>query len=237
MQALQSSQINELAGALAKAQGAMTTVEKDRTNPHFGAKYATLASVLGVVRPALSENGICIVQITETDERNAITLITKLIHTSGQFIGCTYPVQPVKNDPQGVGSALTYARRYSLMALTGVSPAEDDDDGNDASTKTRTGDRTSGTSERTGGAPGNTGGSTAPKPASEKQIQLYNNLGEKHYKDAWVTKSAELVKAANHDATAPEQLTSKQISALIDGITAKINGVGKDAPAGNGSGK
>lgn len=127
---MKSESINELAGALAKAQAGIRSAIKDSVNPHFGKKYADLASVWEACREQLSSNGLAVVQATATAPQGMV-LVTTLLHASGQWIDSEYPVTPVKNDPQALGSALTYARRYSLSSMVGVAP--DDDDGNDAS--------------------------------------------------------------------------------------------------------
>ena len=113
--------INELAAALAKAQGVMENATMNRVNPHFKSKYADLASVWDAVRKPLSENGLAVVQII-TDGK----LVTLLMHTSGQWVQSEYPLPPAAR-PQEMGSALTYARRYSLSAITGIAADEDDD--------------------------------------------------------------------------------------------------------------
>lgn len=131
-----SSEINELAAALAKAQLKISGAAKDSTNPHFKSSYADLASVWEACHTALNENGIAIVQTLDTAGQTdppTLFLYTPLLHSSGQWISSEYRVQPMQNTPQGVGSALTYARRYSLMAIAGVAAYDDDDDGNAAS--------------------------------------------------------------------------------------------------------
>jgi len=125
-----SEQINDIAAALAKAQSEMENVAKDRENPHFRSRYATLAGVLDEVRPKLASQGISIFQAPVNGEGNNIGVATRLIHSSGQWIESAVFVQPTKFDAQGVGSVLTYLRRYSLMAVAGVGP--EDDDGNAA---------------------------------------------------------------------------------------------------------
>jgi len=135
MKQYQSEAINELATALAKAQGEMAHAAKDAENPHFKSKYADLSAVIDAARPHLAKYGLSVVQITDTDEAGSITLITQLNHASGQWVRSWYPVKPMKNDPQGLGSALTYSRRYSYSAMTGVAAAGEDDDGNAASEK------------------------------------------------------------------------------------------------------
>lgn len=127
---IHSEQINELAAALAKAQGQIQGAKKDSTNPHFKSDYADLASVWDACRQALSGNGLSVAQSAENGE-HGYGVTTLLMHTSGQWISGTLYLKPSKDDPQGAGSALTYARRYALAAMVGVAP--DDDDGNAAS--------------------------------------------------------------------------------------------------------
>lgn len=132
----QSEQINELAEALAKAQGQMQNAKKDSTNPHFKSNYADLAAIVTAIRQALSDNALSHVQATQVDELGNVTLVTTLAHKSGQWVRSFYPVRPVQANPQGFGSALTYARRYSLAAITGMAAEDEDDDGNAASAGT-----------------------------------------------------------------------------------------------------
>lgn len=122
----QSELINELASALAKAQGEMQAAIKDSVNPFFKSKYADLGSVWDAARPVLSKNGLCIMQTTEI-LGDKIVMVTTLAHISGQWMKSYLPLNPSKNDSQGVGAAITYLRRYSLSALVGVVCDEDDD--------------------------------------------------------------------------------------------------------------
>jgi hypothetical protein len=125
----QSPTIGALAAALAKSQGAMKAAHKDASNPFFKSKYADLASVWEACRAALAANGLAVCQIIDGE-----ALTTILLHSSGEWLAGTYPIKPVKNDPQGVGSAITYARRYALAAMAGV--VADDDDGEAAQGRT-----------------------------------------------------------------------------------------------------
>jgi hypothetical protein len=127
-----SESIGELAKALSKAQGAMEHAKKSADNPFFKSKYADLASVLDVARKPLADNGLCVVQGTFIED-SALRLRTDLLHSSGEWIASIYPVKPVKDDPQALGSAITYARRYAFQAMVGIAP--EDDDGNEASGK------------------------------------------------------------------------------------------------------
>lgn len=123
---MQSDSVGKLAEALAKAQGAMTGAKKDHKNPHFGNRYADLASVWDACRDALSQNGLAVTQQVTSDP-SGVTVVSTLIHSSGEYLRdrCWLPV--AQKTPQGYGSTITYARRYSLAALVGV--AQEDDDG------------------------------------------------------------------------------------------------------------
>ena len=136
-----SDQIQELAAALAKAQGEISHASKDAVNPHFGKSYADLASVWEAIRLPLSKNGLSVVQTFDESKAPAIVVETTLLHSSGQFITTGLQIMTDKNTAHGVGSAITYARRYSLQSVVGVAPDDDktqdggrtDDDGNAAS--------------------------------------------------------------------------------------------------------
>lgn len=119
-----------IAAALVKAQKEFGPALKTSNNPHFRSKYADLAACVEAVIDALNNNGIYLMQLNEERE-NGICVQTIFIHESGEQIssGSLY-VPAAKQDPQGFGSALTYARRYSLMAACGIAP--EDDDGNAA---------------------------------------------------------------------------------------------------------
>lgn len=133
MKQYQSNSIKKLATALSKAQAEMQHAKKAEDNPFFKSKYADLPAVIDVARPLLAKNGLSVSQMTDVDENGKITLITQLMHSSGEWIRGYYPVNPVKTDPQAIGSAITYARRYSFCAVIGVAATGEDDDGNAAS--------------------------------------------------------------------------------------------------------
>jgi len=126
-----SEQINELAKALAMAQGEMRNPAFDSSNPHFRSKFASLASVRNAVIPCLSKHGLSLTQdVTRT--LTGIACTTILMHASGQWAEYGPLEMPAsKNDAQGLGSASTYARRYHLQAVAGV-VGDEDDDGNAA---------------------------------------------------------------------------------------------------------
>lgn len=121
-----SDNINELATALAKAQGEITAAMQDKVNPHFKSSYASLNSVWDACRVPLSKNGLSIIQTMQSQD-DALTLVTTLAHCSGQYIKSFLPIATTKATPQALGSAITYMRRYSLAAIVGVAPDEDDD--------------------------------------------------------------------------------------------------------------
>lgn len=125
-----SETIGALAAALSKAQGEIENAAKDRKNDFFKASYATLASVIEAVKTPLAKNGLSYCQIVEGAGE---TLSTILMHSSGEWIKSVSPIKTSKNDAQGYGSGLTYARRYALSAICGVT--QDDDDGNEATGK------------------------------------------------------------------------------------------------------
>lgn len=128
----QSEAIDKIAAALSKAQAEIATARKDGDNPHFHSTFTTLASVFDVVREPLAKNNLSVVQSPQQGDANAHYLETTLMHSSGQWMKSYHPLHPVKNDPQSVGSAITYARRYALCAMVGVVGREDDDDGETA---------------------------------------------------------------------------------------------------------
>lgn len=123
-----SDSIKELATALCKFQGEVETIKKGSENPFYHSRYADLTAILDTIRKPLSENGLSFVQFPTGQSG----LETTLMHTSGEWMSATYEMKPVKNDPQGLGSAITYQRRYALGSILGLS-TDDDDDGNQAS--------------------------------------------------------------------------------------------------------
>ena len=131
MDLFQSESINELAAAIVKAQLALVPAAKDHVNPFFKSKYADLPTVWEASGP-FREQGIAITQSPMDAPHEYIVLDTQLSHVSGQWMRSRLKIRVAKNDPQGYGSALTYARRYALGCMTGI-VTEEDDDGNAAS--------------------------------------------------------------------------------------------------------
>jgi len=123
-----------IASAFVKAQRAFGPALKTSTNPHFRSKYADLSNCIEAVIDALNANGIGLMQRTY-ESKDGVMVETIFVHESGEVMECGLLHVPAsKQDPQGYGSALTYARRYSLLAATGLAP--EDDDGNSASRRT-----------------------------------------------------------------------------------------------------
>ena len=121
----QSENIGDLAAALAKAQAEVGTVHKDSANPYFKSNYASLAAVWEATRPILSKHQLSVVQMPSHDE-SGYYVETQLMHSSGQWIRSRTYMKPAKDDPQGIGSLISYARRYALQAVTMICPEDDD---------------------------------------------------------------------------------------------------------------
>lgn len=123
--------MKNIASAFVKAQKGFAPALKTSTNPHFRSRYADLSACVEAVIDSLNDNGIGLIQRTSEDS-TGVTVETVFIHESGEMLECgKLHVPAAKQDPQGYGSALTYARRYALMAACGIAP--EDDDGNAAS--------------------------------------------------------------------------------------------------------
>ncbi len=133
-----SDAINEIATALAKAQGQMTGALKDAANPFFKSKYADLASVWDACRKPLTDNGLAIVQSPSADGMR-VSVDTLLTHTSGQWMRGTVSVTAKEDSPQAIGSCITYLRRYALQSFAGVAPEDDDAEAAEGRSKAATG--------------------------------------------------------------------------------------------------
>jgi hypothetical protein len=204
----QSDNIADLAASLAKAQSEMGAVHKDQDNPYFRSKFAGLSTVWEAVKPALTKNGLSIVQMPGSDERGYFVQ-TQLLHSSGQWIRSTTYMKPAKEDPQGIGSLISYARRYALQAMVMACP--DDDDGEAAMGRTA--------SQKPAEAPKPAAKAETPKakatkatePAKETEEKSKFN-GEGHQQlfqklmEAGVTQD-DFMAALRHAGTIPAQAT------------------------------
>jgi len=127
----QSESVVKLFAAVVAAGGELRNPPKDSVNPHFKSRYADLATVLDTVRPVLARHKLAVMQMpTETEFGPG--LATVVVHESGEWMRSTVRLYPGKLDPQGIGSAMTYARRYGIQAALGIA-ADDDDDGHTGS--------------------------------------------------------------------------------------------------------
>lgn len=162
-----SETITKLAEALVKFNSEVSKIAKDADNPFFKNNYATLDTIIDEVRPILFKNGLSIMQVPSGDGQN-VTLKTLLLHSSGEWLESDeLTMKPVKNDPQAVGSCITYARRYSLAAFLSLNTGEDDD-GNSA-TYGKDKPKTKGNSGQVPNKPQGSGGNGK---ASEKQMKM-----------------------------------------------------------------
>jgi hypothetical protein len=127
-----SESIANLVKALSTLQGELKDADKNALNPHFKSKYADLSEVLGNLRPLLAKNQLALSQFPSFE--NGIVSVTSLLaHASGEWIESTASAPATKQDVQGVGSAITYLKRYSAAAIVGMASADQDDDGNSVS--------------------------------------------------------------------------------------------------------
>lgn len=126
-----SQDIKEIAVALVKVQGAIGKAKKDSENPHFKSKYADLTAVWDACHAALQAAEVAVIQGPGVDDNGNAFVETMLLHKSGQYIKSRAIAKPIRLDPQAIGSASTYLRRYGLAAMVGV--VQEDDDGNGGS--------------------------------------------------------------------------------------------------------
>lgn len=123
-----SEQINELAAALAKAQGEIAPAPKEKTNPHFKNRYADLSNIMDVARGPLAKNGLSLIQPLSTNfEHGTVIITTRLMHASGQWLEDDLEMVPKDMSPQAVGSVITYGRRYATASILSIVSEEDDD--------------------------------------------------------------------------------------------------------------
>jgi len=197
-----SDSINEIATALSAAQAEIQNPSKSAENPFFKSRYADLAEVLSVVRPAFTKQHLSIVQMPYTSENGQIGVTTMISHASGQWMQgeVDLPLQVNKNVNQDAGSAITYLRRYALAAACGV--AQEDTDGNLGKSKgentgavvnlktitSKQSDEIEALIEETGtdrvGFLNYAGADSIKKIAASKYTDVYNKLMEKKEKQA-----------------------------------------------------
>lgn len=134
---LHSQELDAIIPAVCKMQGELVNAARAATNPHFKKTYADLASVMDVLRKPLSDNGLCVMIFPATLDELRLTVTSRLFHSSGQWFEARLVVPLDRPGPQAMGSAITYARRYLTMALTGIVAEGEDDDANEANGNNR----------------------------------------------------------------------------------------------------
>jgi len=181
----QSTDISKIAEALAAAQAQMMGAKKGGENSFLNSKYADLESVIGAIKSPLNDNGISWAQTLGNNDKGYPSVTTILMHKSGQFIKSSFALAPKKNDPQAVGSAITYARRYSLAAICGVYQTDDDAEGSMDRQKKSVGESGGKDFPRYGSKPLNRQGGVfkRPKPNQLKKPPTVGELMEKALKD------------------------------------------------------
>lgn len=207
-----SESITNLAVSLAKFNMNVQRIEKDGTNPHFKNRYTTLDAILDEVRPMLAEQGLSVIQMP-SGEGDQLKLTTLLLHITGEWIESDpINMRPVKNDPQGVGSATTYARRYSLCAFLGLSTGDVDDDGNSSSQPPRTTQQP----QRTNTPPPSTQAPTSQPNASSDGISgAQRGMIKKLLADKQISDDRYRDILNGYGVTSSNDLTKRDASALI----------------------
>lgn len=226
---------NKIWAALAAAQADFGTVSKTGKNPHFKSTYATLQDVISVTQDALHKHGLVVYQAPVIGD-NGLYLRSVLAHTeSGETIEDMLPLLTAKNDMQALGSAISYARRYLLMAQLGI--AAEDDDGNDAVAQPKQQAQRKPApapqQHSNGHAPeppaGNPFDDAEPPAEAEQEpgidagtLKRLNILGRDVYADEWDAKRPVLVSAISMERTkSSKELTEAEAKRLIAGMQAK----------------
>lgn len=222
-----SDQINELATALAKAQKQIKPATATAWNPHFKKNYADLTSVWEACREALASNSLSVSQAAGKDESGKPVLETRLIHSSGQWIESVMPLILQRQDMQGLGSAITYSRRFALAAIVGVAPEEEDDDGNEASKNSKhSGQRgTALTETKVQGASASS--SVPPRPLTGPALPLgssQNNPTDKDIDDfqaflkrqGWANRDAIELIQRTFGKTSPRVLKLSELDRIVE---------------------
>ncbi len=211
----QSEQINELSKALSTAQGQMSFAKKDSRNPFFKSSYADLSSVWDACREPLTSNGLSVIQTFDANhDGGEVIVVTTLAHQSGQWISSRLKMPLVKKDPQGLGSAITYGRRYSLAAIVGVI-ADEDDDGNAATGKPA--NKPAPTPQPTPAPTPAPAGPVMVTPAQLKKLNtVMTNQGVTDREHKLAIINGWLKKRSMAEITTGKDLTKDQASILID---------------------
>ena len=205
----QSPEIGEIAAALAAAQSEIGPAVKNCVNPHLKNRYADIAAIYEAVRGILPKHGLAVVQTLIPTDGTRAHVRTMLAHKSGQWIAgeCVMPLDR-QGGAQGMGSAITYARRYSLSAIVGI-VTEDDDDGNAAQGRTR---KAEVKAVREKAAAEN------PEPPTQPQMKALMAYLSKRHGDNREEYLAELSSFFGRDIPSSKALTKAMVSEFLDAI-------------------
>lgn len=195
-----SPTLGALAKALSSAQGELQDAKKDSVNPHFKNRFASLSSVRQAITPVFAKCGLAVVQLNEPHGKEGVCVVTLLLHESGEWIRSRLYVPVSKADPQGFGSAISYARRYALAAIANIS-SDDDDDAEHASKPT-----------------------TAPKPASAPSPKAPSGVDvESLVKALAEAKDAnELAKAILAVGRAKDKMSKEEVARCVAARDARV---------------
>ena len=204
---LQSAEIGEIAAALSVAQAEINPAEKNATNPHLKNKYANISAIYDAVREVLPKHGLCVVQTMLPTDGTRAHVRTTLAHKSGQWFAseCVMPLDR-QGGAQGMGSAITYARRYSLSAILGV-VADEDDDGNGAQGRNN---RAQIEKDRAAAKANN------PSPPSDPQRKMFMSMMSKKHNGNRDAILDDLSKYFGRKIASSNELTKAEISEMIE---------------------
>lgn len=204
---MQSAEIGEIAAALSVAQAEISPAEKNATNPHLKNKYANISAIYDAVREVLPKHGLCVVQTMLPTDGTRAHVRTTLAHKSGQWFAseCVMPLDR-QGGAQGMGSAITYARRYSLSAILGV-VADEDDDGNGAQGRNN---RAQIEKDRAAAKANN------PNPPSDPQRKMFMSMMSKKHNGNRDAILDDLSKYFGRKIASSNELTKAEISEMIE---------------------
>ena len=204
---LQSAEIGEIAAALSVAQAEINPAEKNATNPHLKNKYANISAIYDAVREVLPRHGLCVVQTMLPTDGTRAHVRTTLAHKSGQWFAseCVMPLDR-QGGAQGMGSAITYARRYSLSAILGV-VADEDDDGNGAQGRNN---KAQIEKDRAAAKDNN------PNPPSDPQRKMFMSMMSKKHNGNRDAILDDLSKYFGRKIASSNELTKAEISEMIE---------------------
>lgn len=158
-----SESIVNIAKALCAFQSTVEAIRKDKANPFLKNKYADISNILEEIREPLATNGLCFVQFPAQNS----SLCTRILHTSGEWLEDEFSISPLKNDPQAMGSAITYMRRYALVAILGLSTEDDD-----AQAASKSAKQSKQEQQQAASQPVATPNTQTPPPASDEDILI-----------------------------------------------------------------